>query len=114
VPIIGEFEAAVAAANPDRESDQFKLNGEVFTIADEVKIVQTVLEAQSGHPTVQPSDSSGGLSTTGPSSRVPSSSGASSWRDTPFGRRELAAHPELYEGLASVEENASRVLTLTG
>lgn len=159
--LIGEFEAAAKAADPDREPDQFKLNGELFTIAEDVniialgrfarvaregastddmeglaalidtvaslvipddenrlldtaskhrvdgelllKIIQSVLEAQSGHPTTQPSDSSGGLSTTTPSSKALSSSEASSapkpaWHDTPFGRRELAANPELYLG----------------
>jgi hypothetical protein len=166
MPIIGEFEAAAAAADPAREPDQFKVNGQLFTIAEDINIValgrfarvaregastddmeglaalvdtveslvidedrtrfldtcsrhrvnaelllqiiQTVLEAQSGHPTQQPSDSSGGSATTGQSSRGLSSSAASSWRDTPFGKRELAAVPELYaEEFGSVDDNAA-------
>jgi hypothetical protein len=165
--LIGEFEAAVNEADPSREPDQFKLNGEIFTVADEINIValgrfarvarqgattddmeglaalvdtvsslvidedqtrfldsaskhrakpellleiiQAVLEAQSGHPTQRPSASSAGSSATGPSSKAPSSSGPS-WRDTPFGRRELAAVPELYQDFLSVEGNGEKVL----
>jgi hypothetical protein len=75
-----------------------------------MRIITAVLEAQSARPTVSPSDSSDGSSKITVSSRVLSSSVESSprqqsWRDTPFGRRELAAHPELYEGIGSVEEN---------
>jgi hypothetical protein len=175
MPLIGEYEAAVKAADPNREPDQFKLNGELFTIAEDVniialgrfarvaregattddmeglaalidtvgslvvdedetrflgtcsrhrvqpelllKIIQDVLEAQSGHPTERPSDSSDGSSATTVSSRVVSSYAASStptsraadWRDTPFGRRELSLVPELYEDFGTVEQNASRV-----
>lgn len=32
--LLGEFEAAVRAADPDREPDQFKLCGELFTVSD--------------------------------------------------------------------------------
>lgn len=39
MPIIGEFEAAVKAADPDREPDQFKLQGHTFTIAPEINII---------------------------------------------------------------------------
>lgn len=71
-----------------------------------LKIVQAVLEAQSGHPTERPSDSSAGSSTTSPSSKALSSSAASSdrpkWMDTPFGRRELEANPELYVDFGKV------------
>lgn len=83
-----------------------------------LKIVQAVMEAQTAFPTVQPSDSSDGESTTGPSSKVLSSSAVSSrpsWRDTPFGRRELAAVPELYEGVEPLSEAAASVKrTLAG
>lgn len=74
-----------------------------------MKIIQSVLEAQSGYPTEQPSDSSGGSPTTMQSSKVLSSSVESStrqqpaWADTPFGRRELAAQPELYKEFVDVE-----------
>lgn len=166
MPIIGEFETAVKAADPDREPDQFKLNGAVFTIADEMnivawglyaraaregvdsndmeglatlidtvgslvvpedeerflqharktrvggdllmKIIQSVMEAQGGRPMEQPSDSSDGLSTTGAPSKVLSSSpepSAPSWRNSPFGQRELAAVPELYADISTVAEN---------
>jgi hypothetical protein len=74
-----------------------------------LKIVQAVMEAQTGLPTEAPADSSPGLSTTSPSSKALSSSvapsGPRTWRDTPFGRRELAAHPELYEDMGTVGEN---------
>jgi hypothetical protein len=67
------------------------------------------MEAQTGLPTEAPADSSPGLSTTSPSSKALSSSvapsGPRTWRDTPFGRRELAAHPELYEDMGTVGEN---------
>lgn len=170
MPLIGEFEAAVKAADPNRDPDQFKLQGELFTVADEpniialgmfaraaragadtddmeslatlidtiasvvvpedeqrflnlasryrmdsellLKIVAAVMEAQSGLPTVPSADSSAGRSTTGANSTVPSSSevpSSRSWRDTPFGRRELDpenGHPELYEGIGSVQEVA--------
>lgn len=162
---LGDFEAAVKAQDETREPDTFGLNGQVFTVADEINIialgrfaraaregastddmeglaalidtvsslvvpedenrfldvcsrsrvdgefllniVQKVLEAQAGHPTEQPSDSSGGLSTTGQSSKVLSSSAESSrlpkWVDTPFGRRELAANPDLYKDFVDLE-----------
>lgn len=171
---LGSFEVAAREADPAREPDTFDLQGETFTVAEDVnivalgrfakaaraggntddmeglaslietvgslvvpedetrfldtaskhrvdaelllKIVQAVLSAESGHPTEQPSDFVAGSVTTSRSSRVPSSSAASSsrtgWEDTPFGRRELAAHPELYEGIASVRENAERVVQL--
>jgi len=82
-----------------------------------LKIVGAVLEAQSGRPTVAPSDSQAGSSTPGVSSRALLSSAASSrrdWRDTPFGRRELAAVPELYEDFRSVDDNAKTVLASVG
>jgi hypothetical protein len=44
---------------------------------------------------------------------VPSSSAVSStptWRDTPFGRRELAAVPELYADIVPLEKNAATAL----
>jgi hypothetical protein len=165
--LIGEFEAAVREADPDREPDTFKLQGETFTVADEpnivalgmfaraarggadsndmeglatlidtiasvvipedenrflalaskhrldadllLKIVAAVMEVQSGRPTEPPADSSTGQSTTLVNSRVLSSSevpsGQGTWRDTPLGKRELAAHPELYEDFGSVAEN---------
>ena len=76
-----------------------------------LRVVGAVLEAQSGYPTEAPSDSSDGASTTTPNSRVLLSSEAS-WRDTPFGRRELEAHPDLYEGLGSVSENGARLASV--
>lgn len=72
-----------------------------------------VYQAVTGRPTRQPSDSSDGLSTTGESSRAPLSSVGSStrsWRDTPFGKRELAAHPDLYDGVQSVQEATQAVI----
>jgi hypothetical protein len=165
--LIGEFEAAVKEADPNREPDTFKLQGQTFTVADEpnivalgmfarsaregadsndmeglatlidtvasvvvpedemrflalaskhrldpellLQIVQAVLEAQSGRPTESSSDSSTGRSTTGENlkevsySEVPSK--PKTWRDTPFGQRELAAHPELYEEFGTVAEH---------
>jgi hypothetical protein len=70
-----------------------------------MEIIKAVLESQSGHPTQRPSDSSDGSSTTTPSSRALSSSEVSSvpsWVNTPFGRRELAANPELYADFTDV------------
>jgi hypothetical protein len=82
-----------------------------------LKIVGAVMEVQAGRPTARPTDSSDGSSKTTPSSREPSSSAAPSapktWRDTPFGKRELAAHPELYEGIGSMAENG-RALSSAG
>jgi hypothetical protein len=83
-----------------------------------LKIVAAVLGAQSGRPTEPSSGSSSGRSQTGESSKALSSSEvpsgrAQSWRDTPFGRRELAAHPELYEDVASIADNG-RNLSLVG
>jgi len=130
--IIGEFEVAARAVDPDAEPDQFKFCGEVFTIADKIgviplgrfakaamsgldtaemegmaamvdmlcdavvdedrdrflqvctqnradgddlmPVVQAVFEVISGRPTRQLSDSSGGLSITGVSSKAASSS----------------------------------------
>lgn len=57
-------------------------------------VVKAVLESQTGRPTQRPSDSSDGSSTTGASSRAPSS--FEDWQQTPMGRRELEAAPELY------------------
>lgn len=132
--LIGEFEVAVKQADPNREPDQFKFCGELFTVSDRdltvtlgrfaraaqsgldtaemdglaammglieavvidedrarfldlaerkgadpevlFKIVQAVVEAQTGRPTEQPSDSSAGLSTTGESSKALSPLGA--------------------------------------
>lgn len=172
--LIGEFEAAVREADPNKELDTFILAGpggadrQTFTISDEpnivalgmfaraaregvdsndmeglatlidtiasvvipedesrflnlatrhrldpellLKIVSTVMEAQSGLPTEQPADSSVGQLKTGVNWRVHSSfEGASipNWRDTPFGRRELdpeTGHPELYEDIGNVSE----------
>jgi hypothetical protein len=82
-----------------------------------LKMVQAVIESQTGFPTEPPADSSPGLSTTGASSKVLSSSVAPSaprtWRDTPFGRRELAAHPELYEDMGTVADQG-RALSAAG
>jgi hypothetical protein len=39
MPLIGEFEAAVKEADPNREPDTFKLQGQTFTVADEPNIV---------------------------------------------------------------------------
>lgn len=165
--LIGEFEAAVREADPDRELDTFKLQGETFTVAPEpniialgrfaraaregadsddmeglatlidtvasvvipedenrfldlaskhrldaellLRIVAAVMEAQAGRPTEPSSVSSPGRSQTGESSKALSSSAAPSsrpaWHDTPFGRRELAAYPELYAEMGSVEDN---------
>ncbi len=80
-----------------------------------MKIVAAVLEAQSGRPTVAPSDSSDGSSTPSESLKAPSSSAESSsqkWRDTPFGRRELAAYPELYE--VTMDDSGHPVLASAG
>jgi hypothetical protein len=37
--LIGEFEAAVKEADPNREPDTFKLQGQTFTVADEPNII---------------------------------------------------------------------------
>jgi hypothetical protein len=173
--LIGEFEAAVKEADPNREPDTFKLCGETFTVADEpnivalgmfarsaragadtedmeslatlidtiasvvvpedetrflsvasknrldaellLKIVAAVMEAQAGRPTAPSGDSSTGRSETGASSKALSSSeapsGPKTWRDTPFGKRELAAHPELYEDIATISD-AGRALSVAG
>jgi hypothetical protein len=66
-----------------------------------LKIVQAVMEAQTGFPTEPPVDSS------------VAPSGSRTWRDTPFGRRELAAHPELYEDFGSVADQG-RALSAAG
>lgn len=73
-----------------------------------LELAMAVIQRESGRPTVPASGSSAGSSETSESSKALSSSAAPStrgWRDTPFGRRELAVHPELYEGLGSVAEN---------
>jgi len=78
-----------------------------------LRIVGAVLAAQAARPTGPLSDSPSGPSTTGPSSRVSSSSEVLSgpaWRDTPFGRRELAVHPELYEDIEPVATNGRLAL----
>lgn len=130
--LIGEFNVAVKQDDPDREVDQFKFEGELFTVANDMnfvalgrfasaaqsgldtaemeglaamielissvvidedrdrflslasrkradgellmQIVQAVIEAQTGRPTVQPSGSPDGQSRTGESSKAPSSS----------------------------------------
>ena len=80
-------------------------------------ISRTVYQAISGRPTRRPSDSSDGPSSTGASSRVPSSTEVSStptWKDTPFGRRELAAHPELYADVIPLTDNGRALLAQTG
>lgn len=65
-----------------------------------MELSMAVIQRATGRPTERPSDSSDGSSPTGASSKAPSSSAASStpatWRDTPFGRREIQAHPDLY------------------
>lgn len=82
-----------------------------------LKIMNAVMEAQAGRPIEPSSDSSDGRSPIGVSSKVLSSSVESSapktWRDTPFGRRELAAHPELYEDFGTVADNG-RALSSVG
>lgn len=82
-----------------------------------LQIIKAVMEVQSGRPTVLPDDSSGGSSTTTASSKeffsFAESSPRHNWRDTPFGRRELAAHPELYEGIGSVADHG-RSLSVVG
>lgn len=82
-----------------------------------LKIIKTVMEVQSGRPTVSPVDSSGGSSRTSGSSKellsFEESSTRVNWRDTPFGRRELAAVPDLYEGIGSVADHG-RSLSATG
>jgi hypothetical protein len=74
-----------------------------------MKIMNAVMEAQAGRPIEPSTDSSAGRLETGVSWKAPSSSAESSapktWRDTPFGRRELAAHPELYEDFGTVADN---------
>lgn len=82
-----------------------------------MEICSALYVAVSGRPTSRPSDSADGSPKTGESSKVPSSSKASSsptWRDSAFGKRELAAHPELYDDLASVAKNGADILALTG
>lgn len=128
--LIGEFEVAARQADPNREPDQFKFCGELFTVSEQMgiiplgrfakaatagvdsndmeglaaiidlladtvidedrerflntaarnragaedlmPIVTAVVQAQSGRPTQQPSDSSDGQSPTGVSSRASS------------------------------------------
>ena len=74
-----------------------------------MEVCGTLYRAVAGRPTQRPSASADGSSTTTESSRAPSSSGASStrdWRDSPFGRRELAAHPELYADVVPYDRAA--------
>jgi hypothetical protein len=82
-----------------------------------LKIVAAVMEAQAGRPTAPSVDSSTGRSATGVNSKVLSSSeapsGPKTWRDTPFGQRELAAHPELYADITTVGD-AGRALSVAG
>jgi hypothetical protein len=68
-----------------------------------MELAMACLSRDAGRPTQQVSDSLPGPPPTSESSKAPSSFGA--WSDSPFGRRELAAHPELYEGLSSTEES---------
>lgn len=80
-----------------------------------LKILGAVMEAQAGRPTQRPADSSAGSSPTTVSSKVLSSSEEPSapsgdWRDSPFGRRELAAHPELYEGVSTIRDAGRNLL----
>lgn len=173
--LIGEFEVAVRAADPNREPDQFKFCGELFTVSEQVgiiplaefakaamsgldtaemeglaalldllaevvidedqarflatakkhrataddmmPIVQSVIEVISGRPTPQPSDSSVGLSTTGANLRASSSSEVfydQEWKNTPFGRREMALNPERYANVKPLNEAAQQVAQLTG
>lgn len=172
--LLGEFEVAAREADPDREPDQFKLNGELFTVSDRdltivfakfaraatsgldtadmeglaamldmlegivvdedqprlvnlskrigldgeklMEIIQAVIEAKTGRPTVQPSGSPAGLSTTGVSSKAPSSSAVSltppgdDWKDSPLGRRELAANPAMYANVRPIDQAAQNHL----
>jgi hypothetical protein len=81
-------------------------------IDDLMAMAMAVVQRETGRPTVPASDSSSGSSATGESSKALSSSAASShhtWRDTPFGRRELAAVPELYEGMTDVDTAGEQV-----
>lgn len=81
-----------------------------------MEVCGAIYRAVTGRPTLRPSDSADGPSATGESSKVPLSSPGSSrrnWRDTPFGRRELAAVPELYEDVKPLED-IGRELVLQG
>jgi hypothetical protein len=167
--LIGEFEVAARAADPDRELDTFIFCGQKFTVEPELnilaigrfqmaagdgvdtedpqalplmiqtiascvieededrflnlatrrranpelllKIVQAVMEVQSGRPTEAPVDSSTGSAEITQSSRALSSSAGPSapktWLDTPFARRELAADPERFADIKSIAEHGA-------
>lgn len=70
-------------------------------------MAMAVVQRETGRPTQPVSDSSSGSSNTGVSSKVSSSSVVPSppaWADSAFGRRELAAVPELYADFLTPEQ----------
>ncbi len=84
--------------------------------AELMEVCGALYRAVTGRPTRELSDSAGGLSTTSESSREPSSSEESStlergWRDSPFGRRELADHPDLYAEVVPLRQAATELST---
>lgn len=70
-------------------------------------ICKALYQAVTARPTGQPSDSADGSQTTTTSSKVLLSSGASSWRNSPLGQRELAQAPEVYADVLPIREAAS-------
>lgn len=78
-----------------------------------MELAMAVVQREAGRPTEQPSDSSGGSSTTTQNSRELLSSAASSWRNSPFGKRELEAHPELYAEVVPLRDAAAQAALLT-
>lgn len=70
-----------------------------------LEIVKVVMEAQTGRPTGQPSASVDGLQTTTASSKEASSLEA--WRNSPLGRREIAAAPEVYADVHPIRDAAA-------
>jgi hypothetical protein len=76
-----------------------------------LKIVQAVLEAQTGRPTEAPVDSSAGSVETTQNSKAlsssPEPSAPKTWLDTPFARRELAADPDRFADIKSIAEHGA-------
>lgn len=90
-----------------RVATEKRVDGDVL-----LNIIKAVMEAKTGNPTSSPSDSSGGLSTTGDSSKGLLSFVAPSgqeWMNSPLGQRELAAHPELYADVLPINRAAVQV-----
>jgi hypothetical protein len=104
--MIGLLEAVVIDDDKQRFLDTAESKGADSELL--FKIVAAVIEANTGRPTGQPSDSSDGSSTTGASSRALSPSVA--WADSPLGRRELAARADAFADVVPLSEAGKQVL----